>query len=227
MLRVVIIIFALFSVVGCSERSRLERRAIGEGLVDARQVDYWFLNNYPGDVYCGKWDKHNPEMWRDGFKYFIVKDGTANKAPTPDEWGIFCSEDPAKSLYARLGIGPVDAANSDVHKILEDLLILGDALQRYLQDNGGFPSTEQGLEVLLPSQGGTGSSSGENGYLDALPKDPWGRPYQYAYSQLGGAVATLYSVYTLGADGEKGGKDENVDINNGHLRFLKHIVNLL
>ena len=45
-------------------------------------------------------------------------------------------------------------------------------------------------------------------YLDKLPNDPWGRPYQYASPGLKGDV----DVYSLGADGSVGGEGKNADI---------------
>ena len=45
-------------------------------------------------------------------------------------------------------------------------------------------------------------------YLDKLPNDPWGRPYQYASPGVRGEI----DVYSLGADGQVGGEGKNADI---------------
>ena len=45
-------------------------------------------------------------------------------------------------------------------------------------------------------------------YLDKLPTDPWGRPYQYIFPGVKGEV----DVFSLGADGQAGGEGKNADI---------------
>lgn len=86
------------------------------------------------------------------------------------------------------------------------------ALEMYRLDNFTYPSTDQGLEALVERP--TGLPAAPNwkagGYLDELPKDPWGRPYQYLYPGL----HADYDVYSLGADGAAGGEGINADIGN-------------
>ena len=53
------------------------------------------------------------------------------------------------------------------------------ALKLYELDNGGFPSTEEGLSALLNKPGSATNWSGP--YLEKKPLDPWGREYQYRY----------------------------------------------
>jgi general secretion pathway protein G len=45
-------------------------------------------------------------------------------------------------------------------------------------------------------------------YLDKLPNDPWGRPYQYANPGLKGEI----DVYSFGADGVLGGEGNNAEM---------------
>jgi general secretion pathway protein G len=45
-------------------------------------------------------------------------------------------------------------------------------------------------------------------YLDKLPNDPWGRPYQYMNPGLKGEA----DVLSFGADGQAGGEGNNADI---------------
>lgn len=55
------------------------------------------------------------------------------------------------------------------------------ALKLYELDNGFFPTTEQGLQALI-KKSTTEPVPGTNWngpYLDKVPVDPWGRPYQY------------------------------------------------
>jgi general secretion pathway protein G len=51
----------------------------------------------------------------------------------------------------------------------------------------------------------------EDGYLNSIPTDPWGREYIYEYPPQ---KSKDYDLYTLGADGVVGGTGENSDIGN-------------
>jgi general secretion pathway protein G len=94
----------------------------------------------------------------------------------------------------------------------QDVATLVQALKLYKLDNQGFPSQQQGLAALttkpnaepLPSNWKTG------GYIERLPKDPWGNDYQYAKPGLKGEV----DVYSFGADGKAGGEGNNADVGN-------------
>ena len=48
------------------------------------------------------------------------------------------------------------------------------------------------------------------GYLDRMPKDPWGNPYQYLNPGNNGEI----DIYTLGRDGRPGGEGLDADIGN-------------
>ena len=86
------------------------------------------------------------------------------------------------------------------------------ALNTYKLDNFSYPSTEQGLEALVNRPSGTPDAPNwrKGGYLDRVPKDPWGHPYLYLQPGAHGEI----DVYTLGADGKSGGDDENRDFGN-------------
>jgi general secretion pathway protein G len=45
-------------------------------------------------------------------------------------------------------------------------------------------------------------------YLDKLPNDPWGRPYQY----LNPGIKAEVDVMSFGADGKSGGEGKDADI---------------
>jgi len=83
-------------------------------------------------------------------------------------------------------------------KARTDIRALESALNLYKLDNFNYPSTEQGIEALVPK------------YLDRMAKDPWGNPYLYLSPGLHGD----FDVYTLGADGLQGGAGKNADIGN-------------
>ncbi len=97
----------------------------------------------------------------------------------------------------------------------QDVQALITALNLYKLDNHNYPSTQQGLEALV--QRPTGSPEAPNwktgGYLDRLPRDPWGNAYQYLSPGRQGD----FDVWSLGKDGQPGGTDYNADIGNWNL----------
>jgi general secretion pathway protein G len=52
------------------------------------------------------------------------------------------------------------------------------------------------------------------GYLQTLPKDPWGNDYQYVRP---GAHSSEFDIYSLGADGQTGGEGNDADIGSWNL----------
>ena len=80
----------------------------------------------------------------------------------------------------------------------------------YRIDNFVYPSSEQGLEAMVerPTIAPVPRNWRQGGYLEELPRDPWGNPYQY----LSPGEAREYDIYTLGADGVSGGDGQNADI---------------
>jgi general secretion pathway protein G len=99
----------------------------------------------------------------------------------------------------------VVAAKADISAITQ-------ALKLYRLDNTLYPSTEQGLQALVqrPTTQPTPANWKQGGYLDRVPKDPWGREYQY----LNPGVRAEIDVYSLGADGQPGGEGNNGDVFN-------------
>ncbi len=94
-----------------------------------------------------------------------------------------------------------------------DIASLAAALQLYRLDNRTYPSTAQGLEALAerPTSEPLPANWHPEGYLDALPTDPWGNPYVYRMPGQTGA----FDLISLGADGQPGGENYDADI---HLR---------
>lgn len=99
-----------------------------------------------------------------------------------------------------------------VTKARQDVQALVTALNLYRLDNFAYPSTDQGLEALVERPAGTPAAPNwkAGGYVDRLPRDPWGNPYQYLNPGLHGEI----DVYSLGADGASGGEGLNADIGN-------------
>ena len=100
------------------------------------------------------------------------------------------------------------AAKSDIAAVLA-------ALKLYRLDNQRYPTAEQGLAALIarPSQPPVPPNWKPNGYLERLPKDPWGHPYQYLNPGLRGEI----DVYSFGADGQPGGAGIDADIGSWDL----------
>lgn len=82
------------------------------------------------------------------------------------------------------------------------------ALDLYYLDAGRYPSSAEGLRALLERPGGTVGWGGPYLKGDALPNDPWGRPYVYRSPGEHGA----YDIISYGSDGQEGGMGSDADI---------------
>ncbi len=89
----------------------------------------------------------------------------------------------------------------------QDIGVIMQALRLYRLDHGQYPPADAGLAALLGAAQQGGAPSGE-GYLDRLPVDPWGTPYQY----LNPGVHEAVDVLSLGADGAPGGEGHDADL---------------
>jgi general secretion pathway protein G len=76
------------------------------------------------------------------------------------------------------------------------------ALKLYELDNGGFPSSEEGLNALISKSSSARNWNGP--YLERKPIDPWGREYKY---KSPGEHRTDYDLYSLGKDGVESNDD--------------------
>jgi len=99
------------------------------------------------------------------------------------------------------------AARQDVSGIMQ-------ALKLYRLDNGRYPTTEQGLRALVERPATGQVPPNWTQYLDRLPADPWGNPYQYLNPGVHGADV---DVFSLGADGQPGGENANADVGSWDL----------
>jgi general secretion pathway protein G len=91
-----------------------------------------------------------------------------------------------------------------------DIAAINQALKLYRLDNTFYPSTEQGLQALVqrPATQPSPANWKQGGYLDRVPKDPWGREYLY----LNPGIRAEIDVFSLGADGQAGGEGSNADV---------------
>ena len=108
-------------------------------------------------------------------------------------------------LFGRIDRSKVQTAETQIK-------MLRGALQAFRLDLGRYPTTAEGLAVLVrPSPEAADFWSGP--YLDdEVPDDPWRTPYRYRYpaDNLQG-----FALYSLGADSKDGG--EGVDADIGYL----------
>jgi general secretion pathway protein G len=97
----------------------------------------------------------------------------------------------------------------------QDIASLMQALKLYRLDNQRYPSTEQGLQALVarPASAPLAPNWKTGGYVERLPRDPWGNPYQYLNPGLHGEL----DVFSLAADGAPGGEGNDADIGSWSL----------
>ena len=106
-------------------------------------------------------------------------------------------------LISRTGESKVAAARVDIATVMQSLKL-------YKLDNQRYPTTEQGLQSLItkPTTGPAANGWKSGGYLDKLPNDPWGSPYQYLSPGIKGEIY----IFSLGADGQPGGSGDDADL---------------
>jgi general secretion pathway protein G len=95
----------------------------------------------------------------------------------------------------------VTAARTDVNNLMQ-------ALKLYKLDNQRYPSAEQGLAALVTKPTVGIIPVNWKVYLEKLPKDPWGQPYQYVNPGVKGEI----DVLSFGADGRIGGDGRDAEI---------------
>ncbi|MBC7608504.1 MAG: type II secretion system major pseudopilin GspG [Polaromonas sp.] len=105
------------------------------------------------------------------------------------------------NVLGRADVARVMAARTDVNNLMQ-------AIKLYKLDNQRAPTAEQGLQALIAKPTSGPIPGNWKPYLEKLPNDPWGRPYQYLNPGVKGEV----DVMSLGADGQAGGEGKNADV---------------
>jgi general secretion pathway protein G len=95
----------------------------------------------------------------------------------------------------------VTAARTDIGNLMQ-------ALKLYKLDNQRYPTGEQGLQALVARPSSGPNPPNWKPYLEKLPNDPWGRPYQFANPGVKGEI----DVFSFGADGQAGGEGKDADL---------------
>lgn len=92
----------------------------------------------------------------------------------------------------------------------QDIATIMQALQLYKLDNGRYPNQEQNLKALVerPTTDPVPNNWKDGGYLERLPNDPWGYPYQYLNPGVHGEI----DVFSNGPEGNPGGEGKNAGI---------------
>ena len=106
----------------------------------------------------------------------------------------------AVNVVGRAAQARTDRAKTDVQRIASD------GVEAFKVMRGRYPSTEEGLKLLLDEKFLKPNSP------DGKLKDPWDREYIYLYP--GQAHPDAFDVKSYGADGQPGGDGENADIVN-------------
>jgi general secretion pathway protein G len=116
------------------------------------------------------------------------------------------------ALAAPRFFGAREKANLNATKV--QIEAFRGALDKYKFDTMDYPVTEEGLQALFEAPAGSedeeGTVSGWDGpYMNkpALPKDPWGNEYQYAYPPERGS-GDFPDIWSLGPDGEDNTDDD-------------------
>jgi general secretion pathway protein G len=108
----------------------------------------------------------------------------------------------APRYFAQVGKSQVKVAKAQVDA-------LDKALDQFRLDVGRYPTTEEGLQVLVTAINGEPNWGGP--YLKkGVPMDPWGRPYVYTQPGTHGD----FDLLSYGRDGRPGGTGEDADVTN-------------
>jgi general secretion pathway protein G len=114
----------------------------------------------------------------------------------------------APKILGRTDEARVVAARHDIASLVQ-------ALKMYRLDNLRYPASEQGLQALVarPATAPVPPNWRAGGYIERLPRDPWGNPYQYLYPGTRGEI----DVFSFGPDGVAGGEGNDADIGSWSL----------
>lgn len=107
-------------------------------------------------------------------------------------------------LFSRVDSSKVQVADTQVR-------MLRGAVETYRLEVGRLPGEDEGLAVLSTAPADERLRVRWRGpYLDeTVPLDPWGNPYEYS---IPGRDGMPFALYSLGADGVRGGEGNDADI---------------
>ncbi len=114
------------------------------------------------------------------------------------------------AILATLSIGKLGNIFGGQQEKVADLFVKQTAklgLTPYRLDVGNYPTTEEGLKALMKAPAGK-EAKWKGPYLEEVPSDPWGNPYQYKFpgtKNVSGARG--YDIWSLGVDGTESADD--------------------
>jgi general secretion pathway protein G len=113
----------------------------------------------------------------------------------------------ATLIVSKIMSGPEEAKRVAAKR---DITTISHALQLYHQDNGRYPTQEQGLPALTNKAitNPVPTFWKDGGYLQRLPNDPWGNAYHYLHPGVHNEV----DLFSYGADSKQGGEGNDADI---------------
>ena len=118
-------------------------------------------------------------------------------------------------IMAALIVPKVLGKAEDARKIAAkaDMSAITNALKMYNLDNMRYPTNSQGLQALAskPSVAPIPSNYKDGGYLDKLPADPWGNPYQYLNPGRHGEI-DVYSFGPNAVGGSSTGSEDDAGV---------------
>jgi general secretion pathway protein G len=85
-------------------------------------------------------------------------------------------------------------------------------LGRFNIDMDRYPTTEEGLNVLVDRPASEEGKKWRGPYIEVLKNDPWEHPFQYRFP--GSRSKKAYDLWSRGADNADGGEDDKADIGN-------------
>jgi len=112
------------------------------------------------------------------------------------------------TVLVRNFMGQTDKARVTMTKV--NLKLLHQAVMQFQMDTTRVPTEDEGLSVLIePPSDVTNYQPG--GYLDTtdIPKDGWGRDFEY---RLWPDSGKPFEIISYGADGEDGGEGYDKDL---------------
>lgn len=108
------------------------------------------------------------------------------------------------SVRSYMGAARRNTAKMEIAKIAEAIDLYYDTELK------GYPSTDQGLQVLV-----TPTEKFPDGYLKGKLTDPWGNPYVYL---VPGPGREPFEVVSLGSDAREGGTGAAADVSSLNLK---------
>lgn len=110
------------------------------------------------------------------------------------------------AVVGTVALNQLGKARTDTAKLQIDQINTGIDLFRL--DVGRFPSEQEGLQALVEAPDGAERWRGPYLKKAEILKDPWDRPFQYAYPGQHGEA----DIYSLGRDNAEGGDGEDSDV---------------